>query len=114
MLPLEALDGCGRPFACADQWSASQWSDCTSGCGDLVHRWRYGRNLPQNEHESPRLLTVREVAHRLGVSPHTLYRAIAAGHLRGVRLGESPSAPIRVYEADLERFLRPTTTRVIA
>jgi excisionase family DNA binding protein len=58
--------------------------------------------------EPQSLLTVREVAHRLGVSRHTLYRAIAAGHLRGVRLGGSPSAPIRIYASDLERFLRPT------
>ena len=66
------------------------------------------------QNESQRLLTIREVGHRLGVSPHTLYRAIAAGHLRGVRLGESPTAPIRVAEADLAQFLRPTTTRVVA
>jgi excisionase family DNA binding protein len=64
--------------------------------------------MTATEHKSLRLLTVREVAHRLGVSPHTLYRALADGHLPGVRLGERPSAPIRIYEADLQHYLRPT------
>jgi excisionase family DNA binding protein len=59
--------------------------------------------------ETQQLLTVREIAHRLGVSRHTVYRALASGQLRGVRLGGRPSAPIRIHAADLERYLRPTT-----
>jgi excisionase family DNA binding protein len=54
------------------------------------------------------MFAVREIVHRLGVSPISIYRAVERGDLRGVRLGGRPSAPIRIYATDVERYLRPT------
>jgi excisionase family DNA binding protein len=51
-----------------------------------------------------RLLTVREVATRLGVNERTVRRKIEAGVLPAVRLGPGRSA-IRVDADELERFL---------
>jgi len=60
--------------------------------------------------EKQRLLTVAEVADQLRCSRFTIYRALADGRLRGVRLGVGASAPIRVRPDDLERYLQPTAT----
>jgi len=51
------------------------------------------------------LLTVPEVARRLGQSRQTIYRKIAAGELPAVRLGLSPNASIRVPAGELEDFI---------
>ncbi|WP_152622283.1 helix-turn-helix domain-containing protein [Archangium violaceum] len=48
-----------------------------------------------------RLLTVREVAERLAVSPATVHRLCAGGRLRFVRVG----AAVRIDPASLETFL---------
>jgi len=48
-----------------------------------------------------RLLTVREVAERLAVSPATVHRLCAGGRLRFVRVG----AVVRIDSASLETFL---------
>jgi excisionase family DNA binding protein len=56
--------------------------------------------------DSP-LLTVRETADRLRVSPQLVYRRIETGELQAVRLGHGPKAPIRITAVDLDRFLRP-------
>jgi excisionase family DNA binding protein len=52
------------------------------------------------------LLTVAEVAMRLGVSSATVRRRIADGSLRAVRLGPNPTAsPVRVPRSALEEWL---------
>ena len=54
-----------------------------------------------------RLLTVPEVADRLGLSTRTIRKRIAAGELPAIRLGPADTqAPVRVDEAELERWLR--------
>ncbi|MDP9256411.1 MAG: helix-turn-helix domain-containing protein [Actinomycetota bacterium] len=55
--------------------------------------------------EQPSLLTVRQVAQRLQVSPLSVRRQIASGRLRGVKLGDAGSAPLRIDPAELERYL---------
>jgi excisionase family DNA binding protein len=62
-------------------------------------------------HERPRLLTVAEVAHRLGEHRITIYKRISRGELRALRIGNAPNAPIRVDEQALEQLLTPTTER---
>ena len=42
----------------------------------------------------PLAFTIREAAHRLGVSERTVRRAIAAGKLRVVRLGRCVRVPL--------------------
>ena len=49
--------------------------------------------------------TVPEVANELRVSRRTVYRAVASGELRAVRLGERGS--LRIREDALKRFVRP-------
>jgi len=98
-----------RPGTATDQWCASQTAPSLT-------QHRQARPNPHGilqpvaivRDETQRLLTVREVAHRLAVSPYTVYRRVAAGELRGVRVGNGPSALIRVRPDDLEEFLRPT------
>lgn len=53
------------------------------------------------------MLTAREVAERLRVSPRTVRRWAAAGRLQAVRLGSGPRRPYRVPASALERFARP-------
>ena len=48
------------------------------------------------------LLRVDEAARVLGVSRATLYRLVAAGRLRAVRVGRATRIPAR----ELERFVR--------
>ncbi len=48
-----------------------------------------------------RLLTVNEVAERLGVAPHTLYRWFEQGRLGGVKVGRL----VRFREEDIDAFL---------
>jgi excisionase family DNA binding protein len=51
-----------------------------------------------------RLLTIDEVAERLGLSRHTVERKIAAGEIPALQLGGRHS-PIRVDERELEAWL---------
>jgi excisionase family DNA binding protein len=53
------------------------------------------------------LLSVEEVAHRCAVDRSTVRRWIAAGKLPACRLGDGPSARIRIARSDLERFIMP-------
>lgn len=55
---------------------------------------------------SDTLLTVPEVAARLRVSRPTIYRRIAEGSLRAVRVGRE-IGPLRVFESDVEGCLHP-------
>jgi excisionase family DNA binding protein len=57
-----------------------------------------------NLEEAQRMLTVVQVAQRLGQSKFSVYRKIAAGVIPAVRLGDGRSA-LRVREAELERWL---------
>ena len=49
-----------------------------------------------------RLLTPREVAAHLSVSPEKVYRMLQKGEMRPVRLGRA----VRVTEGEVERFVR--------
>jgi excisionase family DNA binding protein len=51
-----------------------------------------------------RLLTVDDVAERLGVSRRTVERKIARGELPAFQLG-GPRSPVRVDERELEEWL---------
>lgn len=53
---------------------------------------------------APRLLTIPQVCTRLNVSRSALYRIVAAGSLRSIRIGRSvriPVADIEAWEAGL-------------
>lgn len=53
------------------------------------------------------LLSVPEVAARLGVDVQTVRRHIHTGELRAVRLGGSPKSHYRITPAALDAFLTP-------
>jgi excisionase family DNA binding protein len=55
--------------------------------------------------QAPRLLTVRGVAERLGLSTKQVRRRIASGQLPAVRLGPEPNAQLRVDERELEQYV---------
>jgi excisionase family DNA binding protein len=55
--------------------------------------------------EAPKLLTVEDVAERLGQSKWTIYRKVASGELPAVRLGSSSRAPLRISERELQAWL---------
>lgn len=50
----------------------------------------------------PQLLTVREVAERLGISSRSVWSMLSNGRLTGLRLG---AKTIRIEAAELERFV---------
>jgi excisionase family DNA binding protein len=52
-----------------------------------------------------KMLTVRDVAARLNVSPGCVYRLVSDGDLPHIRIGAGRGT-IRVDEADLEAFVR--------
>ena len=58
--------------------------------------------------ETPRLLTVDEVARRLRQSRVTIRRKITSGELEAVRLGDH--GPLRVPVDALAAHLRPTSS----
>jgi excisionase family DNA binding protein len=51
------------------------------------------------------LLTVRQFAGRIGVSPRTAYRIIADGLVDRVDVGRGSKPKTRISEAALERYL---------
>ena len=51
------------------------------------------------------LLTVRDVADHLAISPVTVRRRIACGELHALRIGPSPNAPVRIARDDLIEFV---------
>ena len=57
-----------------------------------------------NLEEAQRMLTVVQVAQRLGQSKFSVYRKIAAGTIPAIRLGGGRSA-LRVRSSELERWL---------
>lgn len=60
---------------------------------------------------TPGLLPVREAANLLGVSTRTIRRRIDDGSLPSFRLGDGPSAAVRIAPADLARYLADATHR---
>jgi excisionase family DNA binding protein len=54
--------------------------------------------------DTSELLTVREVAFRLGVHPMTVRRMIRDGRMPAMQLG-GPGTAVRVDAAELERWL---------
>lgn len=52
----------------------------------------------------PVLLTIEEVAVRMGMSKSAVYRRIAVGELRAIRI---TARAVRVLEADLQAYLNP-------
>ena len=55
--------------------------------------------------ETSRLLTVAEVAERLGQSPLTVRRKIRRGVIPAVKLGKAAPSHLRVDERELEAWL---------
>jgi excisionase family DNA binding protein len=65
--------------------------------------------LTTDDQQSPRYLTVREVATYLRVSTMTVYRLINGQNLPAVRIGKS----FRVLEDDLNRYLADRYTQAV-
>ena len=57
--------------------------------------------------ESEQLLSVEEVAQRLGLNPETVRRYLRQGEIKGVRFGFR--AGWRIKEADLAAFIEQKT-----
>jgi excisionase family DNA binding protein len=55
------------------------------------------------------LLTVDEAARALRVSRATLYKRIATGQVRAIRLGTGEKAPLRIAEDELDRYTLAST-----
>jgi excisionase family DNA binding protein len=55
--------------------------------------------------EPQKLLTVKEVAQRLGQSRFSVYRRVADGTFPAIRIGSTPNAPIRIPERELNEYL---------
>ena len=53
----------------------------------------------------PELLTVRQTAEWLGVSPTTVRRRVRDGSLDALKLGESRAAPVRIPSDEVTRWL---------
>lgn len=61
--------------------------------------------MPQTR-RTPRLLTPKQFAREVMLSPSAIYRAVERGELRAVRVG-GPGSSIRIPMSELERVLRP-------
>lgn len=55
------------------------------------------------------LFSVKEVATQFGVNPHSVYRMIAAGTLRGHRLGLGRGT-LRISQDEIRRYLDSSGT----
>jgi excisionase family DNA binding protein len=53
----------------------------------------------------PELLTVREAAELLKVSPDTIRRRVAAAELPAYRTGSGPRCPLRIKAGDLDSYI---------
>ena len=62
------------------------------------------------ENEPQSLLTVKEVARELRMSPFTIYRKVERGDLAAVRVGEN--GPLRIRRQTVDEFLRPVDRRL--
>jgi len=52
-----------------------------------------------------KLLTIHEVARRLGLSYITVWKYIRGGKLKAIKFGQGRKAPIRIPESELKRFI---------
>ncbi|MCH1512115.1 MAG: helix-turn-helix domain-containing protein [Acidimicrobiales bacterium] len=57
--------------------------------------------MPKSTSNSPRFMTVGEVADLMRVSSMTVYRLIKAGDIRAARVGKS----YRIREEDVDQFI---------
>ena len=57
--------------------------------------------------ETPALLLPAEAARLLRVTRATVYRLVERGDLRAVRIGDGPSARLRIGRDELDRLLNP-------
>ena len=58
-----------------------------------------------------KLFTVKEVAKMLRLSDKTIYRYIALGTIKSVKLGEGPMSQVRFRQDDIYKFIRPHNKR---
>lgn len=58
--------------------------------------------------ETDRLLTVREAAGELRLTPDSVYRLIQQGRLRALRVGDN--GPLRIEPAAIDELLQPTSS----
>jgi len=72
-----------------------------SGYGETPFGAPVVRELPPDPGPHERLLTVRDVASRLGVSPALVYRLCERKELRSLRIGGA----VRFHEAAVQSFL---------
>jgi excisionase family DNA binding protein len=59
------------------------------------------------------LLTRQEVAKLLRVDPRTVERWLRSGKLNGYKLGDGKTAPWRIDEAEVQKFLEKNNGRRI-
>lgn len=57
--------------------------------------------------QAPSLLSIAKTAHRLTVSPRSVWRWIAAGEIKAVRLGRA----VRIPASEIERIVRQGVPR---
>lgn len=67
------------------------------------------QQLPPEQLDASRVLTVAEVAGRLRVSPGAIYAAIQTGRLRAYRIGTRGRGTYRVSEESLRQYLESCT-----
>jgi len=53
------------------------------------------------------MLSINQVAERLGVSIRTVYKYVRDGRLKAVKLGPLKQDTWRIREEDFEEFIRP-------
>lgn len=63
------------------------------------------------EDRTVNLLTVPEVAERLGVSVRTARRLVEGGAVRSVKLGTERRSPRRVRPSDLDAYIRSSLSQ---
>ena len=60
---------------------------------------------PADNHETPKLLTVKEAAERCRVSVPHMYKLVRGGIVPAVRVGPNGRGPYRVDTTELEAWL---------
>lgn len=60
-----------------------------------------------------KLLTRQEVAELLRVDPRTVERWLRSGTLKGYKLGDGKTAPWRIDEVEVQKFLEKNSGRNI-
>jgi excisionase family DNA binding protein len=60
---------------------------------------------------TPDLLTIDETAVRIRQSKASVYRKVASGEIRALKLGSGPKAPLRIPADELETWLYASAPR---